>query len=222
MERLEFVHQSQFEQLCVEFIFRCALVLPLPLRLPQHFPQYGTSWLGGKESVVKRRVLVRRAELKSRAGGGKGGRFRTRRVGRGAGLEDEAFRTFSWHLVFPPPLSGAALLLRRSAHRRRGGADVKASVPAQRVVDRGRNAALQQEAHQPQGRAGRPGGVPQVGGGLCQGQSEGVAPWGAAGGVGRRRWRREGHRRGGGSGRADGSAALTGGSSWAGGRRGQS
>lgn len=45
-----------------------------------------------------------------------------------------------------------------------------------------------------------------------------MTAWGAAGGVGRCRWHREGYRRGNGCGRADGSAALTGGSSWAGGR----
>lgn len=141
MERLQFVYQSQLEQLCLEFVFWRVLVLPL--RLPQHFPQYGASWLGGKESVVKRRVLVRRAELKSRAGCGKGGQFGTRRVRWGAGPEGEAFWIFSWHLVFAPQLCGVALLLQHCAHRRRRGAYVKASVPARWVVDRGRNAALQ-------------------------------------------------------------------------------
>lgn len=44
-----------------------------------------------------------------------------------------------------------------------------------------------------------------------------MAPRGAARGVGRCRWRREGYRRGDGCGRAGGSAALTRGPSWAGG-----
>lgn len=44
-----------------------------------------------------------------------------------------------------------------------------------------------------------------------------MTAWGAAGGVGRCSWCREGYRRGNGCGRVDGSAALTGGSSWAGG-----
>lgn len=44
-----------------------------------------------------------------------------------------------------------------------------------------------------------------------------MTAWGAAGGVGRCCWCREGYRRGNGCRRVDGSAAQTGGSSWAGG-----
>lgn len=95
-ETFQFVHKSQLEHLCLAVVF--CLPRSLPLRLPQHFPQNGTSWLRGEEGVIKWWVLTARAELKNWAGAGRGGRFGTRGVGRSGGLEEEAV----WAFYKPP------------------------------------------------------------------------------------------------------------------------
>lgn len=86
---------------------------------------------------------------------------------------------------FNLPRSSRALLSLNPSHDCRRRASVQRSVPAAGVVHRGRNAPLQQEAHQAQRGAGSLGGIPQVGGGLGEGVGKGEAAWGAAGGVGR-------------------------------------
>lgn len=143
-EAFQFVHKSQVELLRLAVVIRL-----LPLRLPEHFPQNRPSRLRGEEGVVERRVVSGRAELKEQVVGGEGGGgFGARRVRGRGGPQEEGVRALHQPPVFGLLRDAGAPPNLRSSRGRRSSARIQPSVPAARVIHRGRNPVLQQEAHQ--------------------------------------------------------------------------